>query len=71
MDLLWNDPPDGVVVERLPCLKLFHPTGGVVDVPAGLYREEDHALERLSEWLMDPDGHGSVGRVGGVDAREL
>ena len=58
MDLRSNGLPEDVVVERLPCLKLFTGTGGAgVDVPHALYREEEHALVRLTEYL-----EGYVGR---------
>ena len=61
MDLRSNGMPEDVVVERLPCLKLFTGTGGVgVDVPPALYREEEHALLRLTEYLEGYVGRGDV-----------
>jgi len=51
MDVRSNDLPDDVIVERLPCLKLFTASGGVIDVPHELYREEEQALQQLEGYL--------------------
>ena len=61
MDIRSNGLPEDVTVERLPCLKLFTGTGGAgVDVPHALYREEEHALLRLTEYLEGYVGRGDV-----------
>jgi hypothetical protein len=67
MDLRSNGLPEDVTVERLPCLKLFTGTGGAgADVPPALYREEEHALLRLTEYL-----EGYIGRADVMGKGEL
>ena len=60
MDMHTNDPPSGLDVQRLPCLKLLMPSAEaadgvqVLDVPSELYAAQETTVGNLVDWLSSP-----------------